>query len=185
MRRGLFEKFPQRGDVVMVGDSLTEIADWGAMFPGLRIVNHGISGDTTVGLLLRTELVNATGASVVAVMIGVNDVHQGEPAAAVFERYQKAVAQMARPGRCVLVQSTVLTGQEHADLIPPIVALNLKLKAMCGAGRCGFVDLNAGLAPAGELRTDLTVDGIHLNAAGYDVWRGLVRPYLDPARACH
>jgi len=46
----------------MVGDSITELADWRAFLPGFDVVNQGISGDTTVGLLKRIELVKRTGA---------------------------------------------------------------------------------------------------------------------------
>src|SRR6185369_6092309 len=46
-----FTTFGRHADVVMVGDSITDGADWGEMFPGVSIANRGIDGDTTDGVL--------------------------------------------------------------------------------------------------------------------------------------
>ena len=46
-----------QGAVVFLGDSITQ--GWGAdfkkVFPGMKLANRGISGDTTRGMLLRLE----------------------------------------------------------------------------------------------------------------------------------
>ncbi|MFI5170585.1 MAG: G-D-S-L family lipolytic protein, partial [Vicinamibacterales bacterium] len=46
-----------KGAVVFLGDSITQ--GWGgglgAAFPGMKVANRGISGDTTRGVLLRLE----------------------------------------------------------------------------------------------------------------------------------
>ena len=73
MRYSRLATFPARADVVMRGDSLTEVADWRAMLPDVDVANQGISGDTTAGLLLRLDLVRQAQPRVVAIMIGVND----------------------------------------------------------------------------------------------------------------
>ena len=52
-----WEKKMQPGDVVMLGDSITEGADWAALLPQTRVHNHGIGGDDTVGVLRRLDLV--------------------------------------------------------------------------------------------------------------------------------
>lgn len=73
----MFGRYTERGRIVMLGDSITEQGRWQAMFPCDGIVNQGISGDTTSGALARSERVLATGAEVVFVMLGVNDVTYG------------------------------------------------------------------------------------------------------------
>ena len=45
-RSDLFRQFAGDADVVMLGDSNTEGVDWHELFPGVRLLNRGISGDT-------------------------------------------------------------------------------------------------------------------------------------------
>ena len=46
-----------RGSVVLLGDSITQGwgEDFSAWFPGMKIANRGISGDTTRGVLIRMD----------------------------------------------------------------------------------------------------------------------------------
>ena len=55
---------------------------------------------------------------------------------------------------------------------PQVRALNARLVRLCDAKPwCTFVDLAPLLSDAdGELRIDLTKDGIHLHPAGYVIW---------------
>lgn len=67
-----FEYYKTKADIVMVGDSITDGSEWHEMFPQLNIVNRGISGDTTVGVLNRLEGITQTQAKKAFIMIGVN-----------------------------------------------------------------------------------------------------------------
>ena len=180
-RYGVISAFPVRADVVMVGDSLTEAADWHAIFPGVDVTNQGISADTTVGLLDRLDLVNRAKPRLIALMFGVNDLQRGQPVAEVYARYAKAIGELAAPGRCIIVQSTLLT-RRGAELNAAISDLNGRLSAGCAGGKCDFVDLNALLAPNGELPVEATVDGIHLTSRGYILWRDALLPHLSACR---
>jgi hypothetical protein len=173
--------FPEHADVVMLGDSLTEMADWHAIFPGFDVTNQGISGDTTAGLLDRVDLVIRVKPRLIAMMFGVNDLQQGQPVAEVYGRYANAIGELAAPERCIIVQSTLLT-RRGVELNRAISDLNSRLSARCTGDKCDFVDLNASLAPNGELLADATVDGVHLTARGYSLWRDLLLPHLS---GCH
>ena len=39
-----------RADIVMIGDSITDYAEWSELFPNKKIANRGIGGDTTKGV---------------------------------------------------------------------------------------------------------------------------------------
>src|SRR5258708_35404443 len=54
-KSSFFEAFGARASVVVIGDSITDGAEWGEMFPGAAIANRGIDGDTTHGGVRRTE----------------------------------------------------------------------------------------------------------------------------------
>jgi hypothetical protein len=69
-----------RHAVVFLGDSITQ--GWGgglgAAFPGVKVANRGISGDTTRGVLIRLEEdVLALDPAAVVILIGTNDLEEG------------------------------------------------------------------------------------------------------------
>jgi lysophospholipase L1-like esterase len=71
-----------RHAVVFLGDSITQGwgDDLGGVFPGVKVANRGISGDTTRGVLLRLqEDVLALDPAAVVLLIGTNDLEEGAP----------------------------------------------------------------------------------------------------------
>jgi len=80
-RRTLWSTQVQRdqGAVVFLGDSITQ--GWGlglgAVFPGVKVANRGISGDTTRGVLIRLkEDVLDLNPRAVVILIGTNDLEE-------------------------------------------------------------------------------------------------------------
>jgi len=68
-----------RHAVVLLGDSITQGwgEDFSAWFPGLKIANRGISGDTSRGVLIRLkEDVLALDPQAVVLLIGTNDLEE-------------------------------------------------------------------------------------------------------------
>ena len=171
----------KQADIVMLGDSLTTGSDWRAMLPGIDVVNQGVGGDTTLGLLNRIDLVKRERPRMAVLMFGLNDLQFGEAPTAVFGRYERAISALGLPGDCVVVQSTLFTARGVA-LNAAIGDLDRRLGALCASGKCTFLDLNQTLAPAGELPPSETVDGVHLTAAAYRQWRDMLRPYLSDDR---
>lgn len=67
-----------QGALVFLGDSITQgWWDVGSLFPGVKIANRGISGDTTRGVLIRLQedvlSVNPRG---VVLLVGTNDLEE-------------------------------------------------------------------------------------------------------------
>ena len=70
---------PWPGDIVLIGDSLTQGADWNALLPGLPIRNFGISGDTTRDVCRRLDSILVSDPRTICLMIGTNDVTSAIP----------------------------------------------------------------------------------------------------------
>ena len=69
-----------QGAVVFLGDSITQGWDVGLQFafPGVKIANRGISGDTSRGVLIRLqEDVLALNPAAVVLLVGTNDLEEG------------------------------------------------------------------------------------------------------------
>lgn len=88
-----------RGAVVFLGDSITE--GWGgglgAAFPGVKVANRGISGDTTRGVLIRLEEdVLSLDPSAIVLLIGTNDLEEEAPPEVIAANVELMLAAFAQ-----------------------------------------------------------------------------------------
>ena len=194
-KTSFFKAFGQPADVVMIGDSLTDGAEWREMFPGEKIANRGIDSDTTAGVLARLDEILAIHPKQAFLMVGINDFADAHRKVdAVFSDYRAIVARLEQGGVKVVVQSTlpcnVAKGRWKAcgSLNGKIAQLNARLATLASAN-VSYVDLWPALAGKGGLRGEFTEDGVHLNGEGYRQWKNAIgklmpgasrRPRLTP-----
>lgn len=165
-------------DVVMFGDSLTERGKWQDMFPDLRIGNRGISGDDTMGMLQRVSDIEDTGAKLVFIMAGTNDVSEKINPDDSARNLIKIAELLRNKGIRVILQSTLLGNKVRVEKNEKIKEINKLIKDWSHENGFQFLDLNEKLSSEGYLSDGLTIDGIHLNANGYSIWKGIINPYL-------
>lgn len=176
-RRELFNRLTlPLGATVFLGDSITEGAAWAEWFPTRRVVNRGIGGDTTDGVLARLDSA-IRDPSHVFVLIGTNDVSLGRGVPEIAARVVNVAVEIRRraPQAQITVQSVLPRRMAFAaelselnsivaSLLPPTDFLNLWPE---------FADRH------GALKADFTFDGLHLNGAGYERWMGILRPLIE------
>ncbi|MDB5100175.1 MAG: hypothetical protein JWM80_4596 [Cyanobacteria bacterium RYN_339] len=159
---------PGPGDLVLLGDSLTDGGPWPLLLPGVPLRNQGIAGDTTGGVLARLDAVGRPGT--VAVLVGINDLNQGRSPAAVLADLARILAGLQAPR--VIVQA--LLPIDHAVWGMPVqqavLETNRGLAALARERGLEWLDLHALFLRDGRLDPDCTHDGLHLNAAGYQRW---------------
>lgn len=176
--------FKQHGnhpyDVVLIGDSLTDDADWQDLFPSLRLANRGIDGDRSDGVLNRLEGIYSTSAPKAFIMIGINDFSLGRDVDYVFDNYKNIVNKLVEQEMKVYIQSTILAGKQRKGLNKNIKLLNERLQVLAKQTESiTYIDLNVGLTSDSLLKSRYTRDGVHLNGEGYAVWKELIKPYID------
>lgn len=189
-RTSLFRTFGRHAEVVMVGDSLTDAAEWAEMFPAQDIVNRGIDSDTSDGVLERIGDIVAARPRVAFVMIGINDFTDPRRSVDnVFANYREIVRRLSQGGARVVVQSTLPCNEAKAawkscaSLNGRIAQLDALLPTLA-SGTVTFVDLRPLLAANGNLKPELTFDGVHLNGDGYRLWKqGIAASMPAPAKA--
>lgn len=176
-RTSFFRTLGRPAEVVMIGDSLTDGAEWAEMFPDQDIVNRGIDSDTTDGVLARVDDIVAARPRQAFVMIGINDFADGRrDVDAVFGNYHAIVSRLRQAGIRVVVQSTLPCNEAKAawkscaSINGKIARLNARLPSLAAPGVV-FVDLRPLLAPDGNLKSEVTYDGVHLNGDGYRLWK--------------
>lgn len=180
-KKSFFEQFGQRNyDVVFIGDSLTDGAEWKDLFPYLKIANRGISGDRTDGLLKRLDSIYSTSAEKAFIMIGVNDFFSGVSVNDVFKNYKTIVKKIVSHRIKTYIQSTIFAGQRYQALNSKVLKLNRKLQTLAvESDFVTYIDLNEGLSSNFSLNPIYSSDGIHLNAKGYSVWKKRIESYVQ------
>jgi lysophospholipase L1-like esterase len=180
MRAPILAAFPPKGRIAMVGDSLTEFAPWSGMFPDEDIANYGISGDTVDGVLARAPSILASRAKKVLVMIGINDLRNGQSVSSIIPTYRRLVEALGGDGAQVLVESTLCTSA--SDLNMRVSELNAQLRTFCTANpqRCEFIEVIDTVCPHDQSLADssFTADGLHLSPLGYERWRNAIAQHV-------
>jgi lysophospholipase L1-like esterase len=179
-RNTVFDAFHPKADVVMIGDSNTQGAEWREIFPDLNIANRGIGGDRSDDVLRRMDTILLVHPTKAFVMIGFNDFSIKQKVDAVFSNYQRIVEILREHGIEVYIQSTLeCTKDVCGEILDNIRKLNVSLRAYAQREQISFIDINDFLASrdTGLLR-QYTSDGIHLVGNGYVQWEKALHPYL-------
>jgi lysophospholipase L1-like esterase len=187
--------------VVFMGDSITDIWDdaaSGGFFPGKPYVNRGIGGQTTPQMLIRFRPdVIALNPKVVVILAGTNDIagNTGPMTAEAIEDNLASMAELARASgiRVVLASLLPVSDYEKNRQGQPIVqtarrppdqikALNGWLSKYAAEHGHTYLDyFSAMVDEKGFLKDELSDDGLHANAKGYEVMAPLAEQAIDAA----
>lgn len=184
-RAALFRELSGMPEIVMLGDSLTEWGNWHELVPGFRVVNRGIAGDTSSGVLDRLQEVIDRRPEMVFVMVGTNDIGLQVPPENVLRNLREIVTRLRAASIVPVAQSILFRGGWPQADNAAIAAVNAALADFCAAQGVRFLDLNAAMAPNGRLSDEMTYDGLHLTAAAYRVWRDAVVRVAAEMRSAH
>lgn len=178
-RRTQFEALgPVPGAVVFIGDSITEGGIWDEWFPDTLVSNRGIGAEVIDDLLVRLDTA-LDRPRAVFLLIGTNDLGGGDRVEDVVARAKRLVeAIIERSGDApVFVQSVMPRSAAFATDIAEMRSEYRQL--ITGYPTARFVDLVPALSsPDGVLRKDFSLDGVHLNGAGYRQWVEILRPLV-------
>lgn len=169
-------------DVVFLGNSITAGADWSDLLGRERIVNRGIPGDNTLGMLHRLISVTSLHPKVCFLMAGINDLYADAPVETIMKNYAAIVDSLRSAKITVIIQSTLHVNpkwKRTEEKNPLVAQLNSRLKEYAQRNGLLFVDVNAVLSTNGVLNDEYTSDGVHLTPAAYARWRDLLLPVLQ------
>ncbi|MCF7494665.1 GDSL-type esterase/lipase family protein [Vibrio sp. L5-1] len=171
--------FSPKSDLVVFGDSITEWAPWADIFRDVSMVNRGLAGDTTTGMLRRIDTTLNVKPKLVCFMAGINDLAQGYSVDHIYQNYVEILTTWRAQGITVLVQSTLHVGNKLQGLNPQVSELNKRLQAYCQQHDIEFLDVNRVLAPNQLLSNEYSCDDLHLNAKAYQVWAEVLQPKIE------
>jgi lysophospholipase L1-like esterase len=166
---------------VMLGDSLTERAQWAEITGCPFVANRGIGGDTSAGVLRRLDEVIKLRPLAVFLMIGVNDIASGIPPERIAENVSEIVDRLGKANIQVFLSYVLPVTPAHAHRFNGRVGeLNQALSKIVERTGVATLDLRPLVRDAnGSLRDEFSTDGLHLSTEGYRVWRDAVIPHLS------
>jgi lysophospholipase L1-like esterase len=169
-------------DIVFLGNSITFGGAWNELLGRERIVNRGIGGDNTVGMLHRLQYVYQLKPKLCFIMAGINDLYADAAVQQIFSNYRRILDTLAAHRIIPVIQSTLHVNPKWnraAEKNLQVKELNALLKEYAERNGIVFIDINAALSADGVLREEFTTDGVHLTAAAYGRWRDLLLPVLE------
>lgn len=174
-----------RHALVFLGDSITQGwgDDMGNSFPGVKVANRGISGDTTRGVLIRLEQdVLALQPSGVVLLIGTNDLEEGAEPETIAANLKLILAKLkAHNAKMPVVLCQVFPSAESKQRpADQIKKLNqLYAAAVKGDAQVTLIETWLLFANSqGDARPEEFPDLLHPNQAGYAKWAAALRPIL-------
>lgn len=159
---------------VLLGDSISMWFPQDRLPEGRIWLNQGISGDTSRGILSRLSALRGTRPDTIYILAGINDLRQGMGVDEILENHRQILRRLRQdhPGAQVILQSILPT---RLAQIPnrQIEWINQQLAAIAQEEGASYLDLYAQFSDrSGNLQSELTTDGLHLNARGYELWQG-------------
>jgi lysophospholipase L1-like esterase len=168
-----------------MGNSLTELFDL-RILGDSTILNRGITGDFSEGLLKRLDEVISLKPSKLFIEIGINDLVEHVPNKEICRNYRALIERVRResPETRIYMQSllpvrmksSIFTSSE--DVNETIKEQNESYKKLATEMNVTYINLYDNFVMNNEINPRLTWDGIHLVDEGYEIWKGLLSPFL-------
>ena len=187
-RATLFDLLPVgKKDIIMLGNSLTDGAEWNELLDNRHVKNRGIVGDIVQGMYERMEPILKGQPKKIFIMGGVNDISHdvsGDSIARAIERLIVLIKTRS-PRTKIYLQSMLpfnndvrlwklLKDREHV-----VVEGNRALEQVARRHGVTWIDLYPLFVDQhGKLKAEYTNDGLHLLGPAYLIWRDAIKPYV-------
>ncbi|WP_242696306.1 GDSL-type esterase/lipase family protein [Longitalea luteola] len=170
---------PPKNAIVFLGNSISERGAWSELLPGQPVMNRGIGGDNTFGVLARLEGVVKAKPKKIFLLIGINDLSRGLPKEVIINNYHRIIRYLTAftPKTKIYLQSVLPLNEPMTtpaylkNKKDSILQLNRGIKQVAEQYHLPYINLHDIFADAnGDLKKELTMDGIHLRPAAYVLW---------------
>jgi lysophospholipase L1-like esterase len=177
---------PPRGGIVFVGASY--IRKWAPRlatdFPGLQVIDRGFGGCELADVYAYADrIIIPYQPREVVIYAGGNDIAFGLRPEIVYGDFVALVRKLQTSlPQAKLVFISLPPSPSRSAETDKFKQVNDLIAAYCQRHGIGFVDtFSLMLRPDGSVRPEIyAADRLHMNAAGYDLWRDAVKPFLIP-----
>ncbi|MBD1391507.1 GDSL-type esterase/lipase family protein [Mucilaginibacter glaciei] len=179
-RLAQFAKQPvTQGGIIFLGNSITEMGNWAKLLNDTTVLNRGIGGDITFGVLKRLDDITNRHPKKVFILLGINDIGKDIPDSVIAYNYARIVKQIHANSSAtkIFVQSILPVNSahtnfpQHYDKGEHIPRVNKMLEANAKALDYTYINIASLFLDANKRLADqYTIEGLHLKPAAYEVW---------------
>ncbi|MGX7668216.1 GDSL-type esterase/lipase family protein [Flavobacterium pedocola] len=181
-RLELFKSEPvTKGKIIFLGNSITEFGDWKKLLNNNTVVNRGIAGDNTFGILNRLDDVIKLEPGKLFIKIGINDISQNIPEEIIIKNISTIIERVKAnsPKTKIYLSSILPTNDNTKNDFPAaynknhiVIAVNKQLFQLAKKQGIDYINLYALFKDKqGKLNAKYAdADGLHLNDLGYKTW---------------
>ena len=173
--------------VVFFGNSLTEMWDINYYFNDSTLLNAGITGDFSEGLVKRVENITKLKPEKLFIEIGINDMIEKISLDEICANYRKVikVVQQQSPQTNIFIQSNLpviinrpsfLT--DDKDVNDRVLQQNENLKKIAEEFNLTYIDIHSVFIKYPKREDLFITDGVHLTPTAYTLWKNTLMPYL-------
>ena len=169
--------------ILLVGDSITASFNTRELLPEFNIINKGLSGNKSAHLLrrLNRDLVAST-PELIFILIGTNDIAQGFTDKEILNNI-RGILDICSENihiKDIFIASVLPTRNNEPRPNERIRELNKKIQIIAEELKVNYLDLYSLFVDGtGQLFSDLTNDGLHLNEKAYLKWADFLRKLLN------
>ncbi len=177
------QQSPDKGGIVFIGSSSIRLWDLDRFFPGLNALNRGFGGSQMAdSVRYANRILIPYQPRTVVVYAGDNDIAAGKSPETVLADYNAFVEKVHRAlPETKIFYIAIKPSLKRWNLVEEMRRANALIRqAAENNPRLEFVDIDTPMiGPGGKPRKELFAeDGLHLSAAGYQIWSDVLRPHL-------
>ena len=166
-------------DVVFLGDSITAGGDWSEWFSDRTVCKLGVPGESLEQIMYRLDMVKKLEPQKVFLLAGVNNVSRGRYEETIREYYSLILQDLSEIECTIYVQSILPVREPSSVDNGRIDIANEIIEELAAEYECEFIDIHSAFIDEnGEMKEELTKDGVHLNEDGYAVWLKEIAGYV-------
>lgn len=187
-RKSLFQQLPIKStDIIFVGNSITNGAEWSELFENPNIKNRGISGDISQGVYDRLDDIIKGKPKKIFLLVGINDIALNIPTNTIYTNIEKIISKIKINSKQtqIYLQSVLPTNPDIKNFPnhkkpEKIKDLNEKIKFLAKKHNINYIDLYSHfiIKNTDILNPKYTNDGLHLMGEGYILWKNLIAQHL-------
>ncbi|MBN2571851.1 MAG: hypothetical protein JXA68_06955 [Ignavibacteriales bacterium] len=170
--------------ILFLGDSITEGFNTARLLNDFAITNKGVSGDNTSDTInrLNDNSFIQDSYDFVFLCIGTNDIAQGKNDDEIIINIQEIITRIKeiQPEGKLVLTSIFPTLSNEPRPNERIVELNEKIYVLAKNNGLNYFNLYPNfINENGELKTEFSLDGLHLRKVAYKMWAKLFTEFIS------
>jgi lysophospholipase L1-like esterase len=178
--------FPEKGQLLFVGSSsFTNWKDVQNYFPGYKILNRGFGGSSLTDVIYYIDdVIFRYEPKQIVIYCGENDfagndtLYPAQVADRFFTLFNKI---RERYKKVPVAYISMKPSPSRKHLMPKFNVANMMIKNfLAKKKKTAFIDVYHKMLDANKepLKDIFLSDSLHMNAKGYTIWQGIIKPYL-------